>query len=94
MIVDILGNLKPAIQQQTKRRAKRISQKKYNYYKKVRCFMNEQQCSGCNFWSEIKEDLHLGDGSPMDTVRNGTCEKLNKTTLENESCDNYESRSQ
>ncbi len=56
--------------------------------------MNEQQCSGCNFWSEIKEDLHLGDGSPMDTVRNGTCEKLNKTTLENESCDNYESRSQ
>lgn len=52
--------------------------------------MNEQQCPSCYHWRERKDDLHHTDGSTMDTVRSGLCEKHNKTKLENESCNDYE----
>lgn len=57
--------------------------------------MNERQCfNHCKFWDPTEEDLYRGDGSPMDTVRTfGWCSKHNKSTYNNDTCDDYEQKS-
>jgi len=57
--------------------------------------MNERQCWNCKFWDWKNQNIHSGDSGQEDTIHGlGKCKKHSKITKDDESCDDYEPKSQ